>query len=243
MNAWVADQQAKGRTDAEIKANLAEYDEWDRYDFDGDGNFNEPDGYIDHFQLVHAGEDESAGRRRRGHQRHLGAPLVRVRHQRRCDRPHGQQGRWRPDRRHGHLGRRLHRPARERRPGCLRPRVRPRPRSPGPVRHLRRRRELGRLLVPDVGGLLARHRHGRDRQPAGRHDLVGQAPAWAGSTTTRPRPARPRCTSWVSRSTTPRTRRRSSSSCPRRPSPPPSSSPPRVRSSGGATWATTCRTP
>ncbi|WP_097870001.1 immune inhibitor A domain-containing protein [Streptomyces sp. rh34] len=61
VNAWVADQQAKGRTDAEIKANLAEYDAWDRYDFDGDGNFNEPDGYIDHFQLVHAGEDESAG--------------------------------------------------------------------------------------------------------------------------------------------------------------------------------------
>lgn len=61
VNAWVADQQAKGRTDAEIKANLAEYDQWDRYDFDGDGNFNEPDGYIDHFQLVHAGEDESAG--------------------------------------------------------------------------------------------------------------------------------------------------------------------------------------
>ncbi|MYT76321.1 immune inhibitor A [Streptomyces sp. MnatMP-M77] len=61
VNAWVADQKAKGRTDAEIKANLAEYDEWDRYDFDGDGNFNEPDGYIDHFQLVHAGEDESAG--------------------------------------------------------------------------------------------------------------------------------------------------------------------------------------
>ncbi|MFC8621422.1 immune inhibitor A domain-containing protein [Streptomyces anulatus] len=61
VNAWAADQKAKGRTDAEIKANLAEYDEWDRYDFDGDGNFNEPDGYIDHFQLVHAGEDESAG--------------------------------------------------------------------------------------------------------------------------------------------------------------------------------------
>ncbi|QCW80537.1 M6 family metalloprotease domain-containing protein [Streptomyces sp. S6] len=61
VNAWVADQKAKGRTDAEIKANLAEYDQWDRYDHDGDGNFNEPDGYIDHFQLVHAGEDESAG--------------------------------------------------------------------------------------------------------------------------------------------------------------------------------------
>ncbi|MFD6991893.1 immune inhibitor A domain-containing protein [Streptomyces sp. NPDC059943] len=59
--AWAADQKAKGRTDAQIKADLASYDEWDRYDFDGDGNFNEPDGYIDHFQIVHAGEDESAG--------------------------------------------------------------------------------------------------------------------------------------------------------------------------------------
>ncbi|MFB7517958.1 immune inhibitor A domain-containing protein [Streptomyces sp. NPDC056144] len=61
LNAWVADQKAKGQTDAQIKAQLASYDAWDRYDFDGDGNFNEPDGYIDHFQLVHAGEDESAG--------------------------------------------------------------------------------------------------------------------------------------------------------------------------------------
>ncbi|MFJ8887487.1 immune inhibitor A domain-containing protein [Streptomyces sp. NPDC102402] len=61
VNAWVADQKAKGRSLDEIKADLAQYDEWDRYDFDGDGDFNEPDGYIDHFQLVHAGEDESAG--------------------------------------------------------------------------------------------------------------------------------------------------------------------------------------
>ncbi|MFD6280915.1 immune inhibitor A domain-containing protein [Streptomyces sp. NPDC060209] len=61
VNAWVADQKAKGRTQAEIKADLAQYDQWDRYDFDGDGDFNESDGYIDHFQLVHAGEDESAG--------------------------------------------------------------------------------------------------------------------------------------------------------------------------------------
>ncbi|CAM5540966.1 immune inhibitor A domain-containing protein [Streptomyces atroolivaceus] len=61
VTAWVAGQKAEGRTTAEIKADLARYDEWDRYDFDGDGEFNEPDGYIDHFQLVHAGEDESAG--------------------------------------------------------------------------------------------------------------------------------------------------------------------------------------
>ncbi|MEV8596393.1 immune inhibitor A domain-containing protein [Streptomyces sp. NPDC052012] len=61
LNAWVAQQKAAGRTDAQIKADVARYDEWDRYDFDGDGDFNEPDGYIDHFQIVHAGEDESAG--------------------------------------------------------------------------------------------------------------------------------------------------------------------------------------
>ncbi|MGW7378593.1 immune inhibitor A domain-containing protein [Streptomyces sp. NPDC054794] len=61
LNSWVAQQKAAGRTDAQIKADVAKFDQWDRYDFDGDGNFNEPDGYIDHFQIVHAGEDESAG--------------------------------------------------------------------------------------------------------------------------------------------------------------------------------------
>ncbi|MFB9467550.1 immune inhibitor A domain-containing protein [Streptomyces cinereospinus] len=61
LNAWVAQQKAAGRTDAQIKADVARFDEWDRYDFDGDGDFNESDGYIDHFQIVHAGEDESAG--------------------------------------------------------------------------------------------------------------------------------------------------------------------------------------
>ncbi|GAA2343575.1 immune inhibitor A [Streptomyces violaceusniger] len=61
VNQWAKDQKAAGRTDAQIKADLAQYDQWDRYDYDADGNFNEPDGYIDHFQIVHAGEDESAG--------------------------------------------------------------------------------------------------------------------------------------------------------------------------------------
>ncbi|MFJ1995484.1 immune inhibitor A domain-containing protein [Streptomyces asiaticus] len=61
VNQWAKDQKAAGRTDAQIKADLAKYDQWDRYDYDADGNFNEPDGYIDHFQIVHAGEDESAG--------------------------------------------------------------------------------------------------------------------------------------------------------------------------------------
>jgi immune inhibitor A len=61
VNQWVADQQAAGRTDAEIAAELATFDVWDRYDYDGDGNFNEPDYYIDHFQIVHAGGDQADG--------------------------------------------------------------------------------------------------------------------------------------------------------------------------------------
>lgn len=61
VNQWAEEQRDAGKTDAEIAAALAEYDQWDRYDFDGDGNFNESDGYVDHFQIVHAGEDESAG--------------------------------------------------------------------------------------------------------------------------------------------------------------------------------------
>ncbi|MFG2134096.1 immune inhibitor A domain-containing protein [Streptomyces sp. NPDC048751] len=61
VNAWVAQRKAAGDTPAKIKKDLAAFDQWDRYDFDGDGDFNEPDGYIDHFQIVHAGEDESAG--------------------------------------------------------------------------------------------------------------------------------------------------------------------------------------
>ena len=61
IDTWVADQHAKGRTDEQIKADLASYDQWDRNDFDHDGNFNEPDGYIDHFQIVHAGGDEADG--------------------------------------------------------------------------------------------------------------------------------------------------------------------------------------
>ena len=40
---------------------LASYDVWDRYDFDGDGDFNEPDGYIDHLQIVHSGGDQADG--------------------------------------------------------------------------------------------------------------------------------------------------------------------------------------
>ena len=39
----------------------ADYDIEDQSDRDGDGNYNEPDGVIDHVVLVHAGEDKSGG--------------------------------------------------------------------------------------------------------------------------------------------------------------------------------------
>jgi len=59
--AWYDAQKASGKTDAEIATYLKQFDQVDRYDGDGDGNFNEPDGYIDHFQAIHAGEGEEAG--------------------------------------------------------------------------------------------------------------------------------------------------------------------------------------
>ncbi|UII56471.1 immune inhibitor A [Cytobacillus spongiae] len=40
---------------------LAEYDQFDLYDLDGDGNQNEPDGLVDHLMLIHAGTGQEAG--------------------------------------------------------------------------------------------------------------------------------------------------------------------------------------
>ena len=59
--AWYNSQVALGKTPAEIKAYLVQFDKVDRYDYNHNGNFNEPDGYIDHFQAIHAGEGEEAG--------------------------------------------------------------------------------------------------------------------------------------------------------------------------------------
>lgn len=61
INGWYAAQIAAGKTPDEINTYLAQFDVWDRYDFDSDGNFSEPDGYIDTFQSVHSGEGEEAG--------------------------------------------------------------------------------------------------------------------------------------------------------------------------------------
>jgi len=61
VNGWYDAQIADGMTLNEIDAYLSQFDIWDRYDWDGDGNFDEPDGYIDHMQFVHAGEGNEAG--------------------------------------------------------------------------------------------------------------------------------------------------------------------------------------
>jgi len=61
IDGWYAAQIAAGKTPAQIDAYLAQFDVYDRYDYDADGNFNERDGYIDTFQSVHAGLGEEEG--------------------------------------------------------------------------------------------------------------------------------------------------------------------------------------
>jgi immune inhibitor A len=61
IDIWTQDQIDSGMTFDEVQADLASFDLHDRYDYDGDGNFDEPDGYIDHFQIVHAGQGEETG--------------------------------------------------------------------------------------------------------------------------------------------------------------------------------------
>ncbi|HEX6149341.1 immune inhibitor A domain-containing protein [Nocardioides sp.] len=58
---WVEAKLAAGWTLQQTTDYLRTFDELDRYDFDDDGNFKEPDGYIDHFQIVHAGQDAADG--------------------------------------------------------------------------------------------------------------------------------------------------------------------------------------
>ncbi|MDQ4007532.1 MAG: immune inhibitor A, partial [Actinomycetota bacterium] len=61
VDAWYQRQLAAGKTTEAIDEYLSRFDVWDRYDYDGDGNFDEADGYIDHFQSVHAGVGEETG--------------------------------------------------------------------------------------------------------------------------------------------------------------------------------------
>ena len=60
---WVA-EPARRRVQnmaADPRRTSTTFDVQDRYDVDGDGNYEEPDGFIDHFQIVHAGGDQAAG--------------------------------------------------------------------------------------------------------------------------------------------------------------------------------------
>jgi immune inhibitor A len=61
INTWTTQQLASGQTLDQVKAYLQQFDQWDRYDYDADGNFDEPDGYIDHMQIVHSGAGEETG--------------------------------------------------------------------------------------------------------------------------------------------------------------------------------------
>jgi immune inhibitor A len=58
VDTWYA---TSGMSTAQLNDYLSQFDVWDRYDYDGDGNFDEADGYIDHFQSVHAGMGEEVG--------------------------------------------------------------------------------------------------------------------------------------------------------------------------------------
>ena len=60
-NAWYAKALKEMGSPEAVDAYLSQFDVWDRNDYDNDGNFDEPDGYIDHFQAVHAGQGEDAG--------------------------------------------------------------------------------------------------------------------------------------------------------------------------------------
>lgn len=61
VDAWYDGMIADGMTADDINDYLSQFDTWDRYDYDSDGNFNEPDGYIDHYQALHAGGGAEAG--------------------------------------------------------------------------------------------------------------------------------------------------------------------------------------
>jgi immune inhibitor A len=61
MSVWTQQQLDNGMTMAEIRAYLQTFDIEDRYDVDGDAVFDEPDGFIDRMQIVHAGGDQAAG--------------------------------------------------------------------------------------------------------------------------------------------------------------------------------------
>ncbi|EDL62806.1 immune inhibitor A domain-containing protein [Bacillus sp. SG-1] len=61
VNARGLVKEALNMAAADPNVNLADYDQWDRYDLDGDGNYLEPDGLVDHLMVIHSGVGEEAG--------------------------------------------------------------------------------------------------------------------------------------------------------------------------------------
>ena len=165
------------------------FDVWDRYDADNDGNFDEPDGYLDHFQAVHAGEGEDAGGGAQGedaiwsHRWYVNCTDYGI------TGPARREVRRRADRRHRLLDRRLHDRGRERRPRRVRARVRPRPRPARLLRH-RRRREQHRVLDAHVERFVAEPRRRRHRHDARTTWVRGRSSSSAGSTTRSSTPGR-----------------------------------------------------
>lgn len=54
-------KEALAQAAADPSINLADFDKEDLFDLDGDGDYREPDGIIDHLMIVHAGTGEEAG--------------------------------------------------------------------------------------------------------------------------------------------------------------------------------------
>ena len=173
VSAWHADQLAQGKSPTEIRDYLKTFDIWDRYDYDNDGNFNEPDGYIDHFQIVHAGVGEETGGGAQLQDAIWSHRWFAFRQPARRGRSHRQPGRRNADRQQRHLGWRLHHSTRERRARRVRARVRPRSRSPRPLRH-RGRRQLDRLLDHHVRRQLRWQRQAGHRRSSGRLRRLGE---------------------------------------------------------------------
>ncbi|WP_406686408.1 immune inhibitor A domain-containing protein, partial [Rossellomorea vietnamensis] len=61
VNARGLIKEALAQAAADPNVDLSEYDKWDRYDLDGDGNYLEPDGLVDHLMVIHSGVGEEAG--------------------------------------------------------------------------------------------------------------------------------------------------------------------------------------
>jgi immune inhibitor A len=61
INARLAVRNALALAAKDPNINFVDFDKEDRYDDDGDGNYNEPDGVIDHLMVIHAGVGQEAG--------------------------------------------------------------------------------------------------------------------------------------------------------------------------------------